>query len=244
MSIENTISGSTEVNAQTLNLAKRKTELLDEENNLLKEKAKIAQERNQEIRDLRENKERDLVSISREAEKQAEQFRKINTDRLQNSNQLSTKNYEELAAKTADHLRVFNEEAKRIIADTRRKNMDSLAFIEKQAEDPFYRVKSFQPSVHENDSAFTIKVNLPEHEAKNLMVTGNKQTVKLALARRFQETATNPETANSTRTDSYQTILETVNLPADIDEKGIKKDFADGVVTIQVPKHKPQKFVK
>jgi HSP20 family protein len=114
--------------------------------------------------------------------------------------------------------------------------MERLQSLTSKSEDPFYRIKSLGPVMSEEAEAFQVKVALPEHEAQNLFVSAEGQQLKLSLARRYQDKSDDAESGVSTKTSSYQTIMESLTLPGAVNGKGIKREYADGVVTITVPK--------
>jgi HSP20 family molecular chaperone IbpA len=217
-------------------LAQKRKELEDEKNALETETARARRDRLQAASAQNEKTEKDLVSISREGEKQADLLRKLNSERVRTLNENTQQNYEKLSGDTASEIRRLEAESFKAIADAKESNMEKLRFVTERSEDPFYRIKSLNPVMSEADDAFKVKVALPEFEAKNLFVSGEGQAIKLSLARRFQDHHTDGENAVTTRTSSFQTVAESLAMPAPINAKGIKKEYADGVVTITVPK--------
>jgi len=230
MAVENVSENQARVMAQ-----KRKA-VEDEENGLETDRARANRDRIREGNRIKEKTDKELVAISKAGENQAEMVKKLNSDRIQSLNDNTQKNFLELSASTAKEISRLNADALKTIEDHRAGTMEKVTSVTSVSEDPFYRIKSLNPSLAEGEREFTVKVALAPHEANNLFVTGEGQGVKLSLARRFQEQVKNGEQALTTKTSSYQTVVETLNLPGAINAKGIRRDYADGIVTITVPK--------
>jgi HSP20 family molecular chaperone IbpA len=222
--------------SQARYLAQKRKELQDEKNLLETQTASAKRDRLQAASEQNEKTDKELVSISREGEKQAELLRKLNSERVRTLNENTQQNYQKLSGDTANEIKRLEKESFKAIADAKESHMEKLRFVTERGEDPFYRIKSLNPAMSEEEDVFKVKVALPEFEAQNLFVSGEGQSIKLSLARRFQDHHTDEDNAVSTRTSSYQTVAESLALPKPIDVKGIKKEYADGVVTITVPK--------
>jgi HSP20 family molecular chaperone IbpA len=222
--------------SQARALAQKKRELEDQKNAMEVDKARAARERAREAAKTKEAIDKELVEISRAGERQAELLKKLNSERVRSLNENSQKTYESLADATAGQIRLLDDQAAKAIESHRLSNMEKVRFMTDQAEDPFYRLKSLNPTLSEAEREFNIRLNLPEHEAHNLFVASEGRSVKLSLARRFQDQAQSDQRAGTTKTSSFQTIVETLELPAPVDAKGISREFADGVVTIRMPK--------
>lgn len=226
---------SSEVQARAL--SKKRKEVEDEKNALEIDKAQANRARLKEAAASREKLEVDLVEISSAGEKQSEMVKKMNSERVRSLNDNSQKSYEALAGRTAEQIKLLEGNATKAIEDHRKSTMEKVKFATDQTEDSFYRVNSLNPVLAEGEHDFSIKMAMPEKDAKNLFVSGGADgTLKLSLARRFQEEAKSPEEARTTRTSSFQTVVETLALPGPYDGKGIKKEYAEGVLTVKVPK--------
>ncbi|MGE3262817.1 MAG: Hsp20/alpha crystallin family protein [Bacteriovoracia bacterium] len=217
-------------------LADKKRAIEQEEANLQMEQARAQRNRNKVLQEEREKTEKDIVEISKAASIQMDNTKKLNTDRIHALNENTQKNFEALAATTAEQIKGLDAQSLKDINDRRASTMEKLTFVTKQTEDPFYRLKSLNPVLTESATDFMVKVALPEHEAKNLFVSADGQSLKMSLARRFQENAKDAEADRVTRTNSYQSIVEQLNIPGAFDAKGIKRQYENGVVTINVPK--------
>jgi HSP20 family molecular chaperone IbpA len=217
-------------------LAQKRKAVEDEESSLETDRARASRNRVREGNRIKEQNDKELVAISKAGENQAEMVKKLNSDRVQSLTENHQKNFLDLSESTAKEISRLNTEALKAIDDHRAGTMEKVTSVTSASEDPFYRIKSLNPSLTEGEREFTVKVALAPHEASNLFVTGENQGVKLSLARRFQEQVKNGEQALTTKTSSYQTVVETLNLPDAINAKGIRREYADGIVTITVPK--------
>ena len=225
--------------AQSRYLAKKKQELHDEENALLVARAQAERQRLKDASADRDKTDRTLVEISRAGEQQIETAKRMNSERVKNLSESQQKTYEALAQDTASRITAMQGEALKAIDSHRASTTEKLLHVSSRAEDPFYRIKSLGPILSEADGAYTIRITLPEHEAQNLMVSGEGQSIKLALSRRFQDKSTAPEGNLSTRTSSFQSVVENVLLPGPFDTKKIRREYVDGAVVVTVPKPAP-----
>lgn len=217
-------------------IAQKKTESEIEEQRLQMELARAAKERQRLIGAEREKTEKQLVEISQQASNQMEASKKLNNERVRALNDNSQKHFEELAASTAKDLQRLDAESLKTIQDHKAGAMEKIRNVTTQSEDPFYRLKGMNPALTETEKDFTIRVSLPEHEAKNLFVAGEGPYIKLSLARRYQDSAKNEEEKRVTKTNSFQSVVEQVAMPSAYDAKKIERLYENGVVTIKIPK--------
>lgn len=217
-------------------LAQRKKELVEQENALIREKGRVQQDGLKELASAREKIENDKVQISKEAGAQMDTLKKINTERIHALNENTQKHFEKLSETVSEEVKRLSTDADKTIAQHNFNNMERVKSVVDKSEDPFYHIKSLNPVLSENDQEFIVKVALPEHEAKNLFYSGEGQVLKLNLSRRFQEKVNQPEENRTTRTNSFQTIIEQVAIPGAFDSKRISREYKDGIVTIKAPK--------
>lgn len=217
-------------------LAKKRQELEDMQNSLEVEKARLARQKGRDLEAAKEQSDKELVEISKMGAAQVEQSRKMNSERIRQMNENQQKDYEKLAATTAEEVKRLKADSLKAIEDHRASTTERVRYVTDQTEDPFYRLKTLNPVLTETDTEFRVKLSLPEHEARNVFVAGEGQSLKISLARQFQEKARNEVGDRSTKTASYQSIVETLALPGAVDAKGIKRDYADGVLTLIVPR--------
>lgn len=217
-------------------IAQKRKAVEDEKTALETDRARANRDRMREGAAIKEKADKELVAISKAGENQVDLAKKLNSDRVRTLNENSQQSFLALSSSTADQIRRLDADALKAVEDHRLSTMEKVIGATSPAEDPFYRLKSLNPILSESENAFSVKVALPEHEAKNLFVTGEGQSVKLSLGRRFQEQVKDGEKQISTKTSSYQTVVESLSLPGPINSKGIKREYADGIVTITVPK--------
>lgn len=223
--------------SQARNLARKKKEVEDEQNALELDRATAVRNREKEKKLAFEKTNKDIVEISKSGEQQMDMVTKMNSERVRSLNENTQKNFEKIAQDTASGIALAKNESVKMIDDLKRSNLERVQLSADQAQSPFYRINSLSPVISEAETAYTVKIAMPEEEAKNLFMSGNgTNTLKISLARKFQDTAKFPEEARSTKTSNFQTIVETLNFTEAFDSKGLKKEYADGVVTISLPK--------
>lgn len=219
-------------------IARKKKELQDAEAAADLEKARSLRAKASEAAAAKEKGDKEVVAISKAGEKQAELARTMNSERVRTLSENHSQNYQKLADSTAAEIKRLDTEALKAIEGHKAANMERIRSITEQ-EDPFYRIKSLSPTLSENDKEYVVKVAVPEHEAKNLFISGEGQALKLSLGRRFQDQTRNEEESRVTKTSSYQTVVETLVIPGPYDAKKIHREYADGFVTIKMPKPAP-----
>jgi HSP20 family molecular chaperone IbpA len=222
--------------AASYKIAEKRKRLEDEENAIATDTAKAERARGRAARAEFEKTEKALVEISSAGERQAEAIKKTQTDRLRSINENSQKHYEKVAGDTAAQIASMEQEALKNVEAAKFSSMERVRMATDQTEDPFYRMKSLNPSLSEQGSDFVVKIALPEREAKNLVVIGEGQGLKVSLARRYQDKLNNEESNSTTRTSSYQSIVEQIRLPGPFDAKGIRQSYNEGTVEIRIPK--------
>ena len=223
--------------SQARQLAKKRKEVEDEQNKLELEKSRTIRQREKDKVATNEKIDRDIVEISKAGEQQMDMVKKMNSERVRAINENTQKDFEKVAADTAKTISATKESSLKAIEDVRRSSVDRVNLATDQSANPFYRINSLTPVVTDGEGSYVVKMAMPEEESKNLFVSGNgPNSLKVSLARRFQETAKFPEESRSTKNSSFQTIVETLNFPEAYDAKGISREYADGIVTITVPK--------
>lgn len=222
--------------SQARSLAQKRQAVETEENQLTIEAARVQRAKLKEAAAEKQKSDAQMVEISKSAERQVEALKKVNQERVHNLNKTNEEAYVNIAATTAEKIKALEDQATKSIADRTASSMERLKSVTDQTEDPFYRVKSLNPVMGENDKEYTIKVSLPPYEAQNVFASGEGDKVKISLNRRFQDKVENKETLNGTRTNSFQTIVEYLEIPGAYETKKISKEYADGVLTVHVPK--------
>jgi len=230
------IDPTSNVNAeQSQYLTKKRKENEDAENNLILEKARIERQRLKELSEAQEKTNQNLVAISKEGEALAGKNRNLQKSQMQNFEKTSNEHFEKLSKDTAERIRTLDQEAKDKLLKHQLSAMEKVKLATDKAEDPFYRQKSFQANIAEREKDYEVKIKLPPHEAENLFIRTENNTIKLSLARSFADKA-QMEDGHQNRTSSYQTILESYTLPTHLDSKNMQREYKDGMLTITIGK--------
>jgi HSP20 family molecular chaperone IbpA len=223
-------------NSASLRIAQKKNQQEIEEQRAQMELGRATRDRQVALDGEREKTDRQIVEISKAANNQLDSAKKMNSDRVHALSETQQKSYLDLASKTADDLKRLDKQALDTIEIHKASTLEKIKTVTDRGEDPFYKLKSLDPILSTSDGAYTIQVRLAEHEAQNLFISGEGQYVKLALARRFQDHAAAPEAGRVTNNSSYQSVVEQIAMPGAYDAKKITRSYADGVVTITIPK--------
>lgn len=109
-------------------------------------------------------------------------------------------------------------------------------FIANRSQDPFYQTQNLEGQIEDTPNHYIVKVPLPEHEAENIQVGGNKREIKLTFNRRFQGQNDIPEEGQSYVSKNYQSIIKTMTVPDIIDPNSVTRKYEDGVVKFIIKK--------
>ena len=221
-------------------LAQKRRDLDEEKTKLVTEKGQLEAERVRQRSKEQEKTDKDMVQISKEGERLSETLRKANSDQVKQLSNSLQNNYEKLVQGTAESLKRLDAESARKISEHTMANMEKVTASTNLSDDPFYRLKTISPDLSETDEGYEVKVKLSPHEAENLYVSGEGNSVKLTLTRRFSDSVKDAEAGQTTKNSSYQSVVETLNLPKNVDSHAISKAYKDGVTTIKIPYLKPK----
>lgn len=230
------IDKTTDSQVQARQAAKLRRESEIEEQKLQMDLARAARERKKATEAEREKSEAEMVEISSAASQQMDAIKKINSERVRSLSDNSQKHYESLAVATAEDIKRNDAQAFKAVESRKYASMEKIREVTDLSQDPFYQLRTLAPVMSEAEKHYSITVKLPEHEAKNLFVSGEGQYVKLSLARRHQDFVKDAEAHRTTKTNNYQSVSEQLAIPGGFDAKKISREYKDGVVTITVPK--------
>jgi HSP20 family protein len=100
--------------------------------------------------------------------------------------------------------------------------------------DPFYQLKEFGGQMTEHANKFELKVEIPEHEKKNVDVIVKEDRVVVNGQREFKEKVNKDGRTLSTNT--YQSFREEIPLTHPVIMKAVTKEYENGVMTVSIPK--------
>ena len=106
-------------------------------------------------------------------------------------------------------------------------------------------LRDWQPQVdiYEEDNTFVIKAALPGVEKDNISVDLNGRVLTIRGER--SENKEIKEDNYYRKETAYGRFQRSFTLPDEVDEKTIKADYKDGILTVSVPKpveHRPKKI--
>lgn len=216
-------------------MLQKKKELEDLENGMIIDKARLERQRNKELSAINEKTNQDMIQISKEGEAMLEKSRSMRVAQLHTTTDASKAHFEQLAQETSKRLQELDAHSTEQLLAHQRASMEKVQGAADKMQDPFYRGKSFDANIAEKESSYDISLKLPPHEAQNLFVSIEGNTMKFTLAR-THGVITPLEGNRENRTSNYQTIVESYKLPTHVDGKTLKRDYKDGTLTISVAK--------
>ncbi|MFT8872391.1 MAG: Hsp20/alpha crystallin family protein [Sporolactobacillus sp.] len=101
-------------------------------------------------------------------------------------------------------------------------------------------IQSFAADVAENDASYTVKIDLPGFSKDNIHLDF-KENVLTISASREQETNERTENGSFIRRERASGAFTRRFMLEKVDEKAIKAQFKDGVLTVTLPKREEQK---
>ncbi len=91
----------------------------------------------------------------------------------------------------------------------------------------------------QNDQTFVIKADLPGMTKADIHLTVESDTLTLSGERTFVKTENKESFSRVER--SYGKFTRSFGLPSNVDATAVKASFADGVLTIEIPKREEAK---
>ena len=93
--------------------------------------------------------------------------------------------------------------------------------------------------VTENDKIYTVKADIPgvKKDDIDVQVDGNMVSIKAEARTEKEERGNGDRVLRSER--SYGTVARTFTLGQDVDASGVQAKYADGVLTLELPKKSP-----
>lgn len=105
-----------------------------------------------------------------------------------------------------------------------------------RADDPFYRIKTFDANLSENSDSYVLTAKVAPHETStvDLIVKDNK--IVLSAKRAYEDSFADPDGSRAS-TNSYQTYRQEFKLDVPVDgAKAFRKIDSDGNITVIAPK--------
>ena len=109
-------------------------------------------------------------------------------------------------------------------------------FINIKAKDPFYRLESLKPQIKEAKSEYTLSLEIPEHEARFVNLTGMGKKLRLTTTRNFEGIAKSEE-GGLKRSAKSEMISQEFHLNNHIHPRKITQKYEDGMLIFKVPKN-------
>lgn len=104
-----------------------------------------------------------------------------------------------------------------------------------RSEDPFYNLNRLNYRVENTPKEYLVHVEVPEHEADSVLLSGHKRTLKLTLNRRYSERL-NGKDGHVDINKRSETFTQEFPVAEIINDKEISRKYEDGVLTFRVAK--------
>lgn len=104
-----------------------------------------------------------------------------------------------------------------------------------RGDDPFYSLQRLSHSVETQPDSFLVHIEVPEHEADNVVFSGRDRTLKLTLSRRFSERLDGEAGSVdiNKRSESFTKEFEVADI---VNPKAVTKKYEDGILTYKILK--------
>lgn len=222
-------------------VTKAKDDLIQEEKKAIEEKEQLRRKGVKDVAEVRERARRELEFANRMGEDEKLKVSALNRQNIDLMNQQNQQRMTELAASTAKEIESLRARSAQQLNDFNASQVEKLLENAARADDPFYRAKQFSTEIDEKEAHYEVKIKLPPHEARDVLVSGYSNKLKLTFNRQFEaDTKISPTQSNSTR--AHESITESYVLPTNINFKNLTRTYADGVLTLNIAKANPVQF--
>jgi HSP20 family molecular chaperone IbpA len=109
-------------------------------------------------------------------------------------------------------------------------------FIELRSKDPFYKMENLKPKIKDKGKEYTVSLEIPEHEARFVNLTGMGKKLRLTTTRNFEGIAKTEE-GGLNRSARSEMISQEYHLNSHILPRKITQVYEDGMLIFKVPKN-------
>jgi HSP20 family molecular chaperone IbpA len=209
---------------------------LGEEGLLLDQNLKIAKNQNKKNMD-------DLRTI--QEIKMQQTFRKyddiLTTKKEHNKEKIGAENKsfkEKFLHLKSTHKELLDRVAKKFnnqIEELRASHSKFKKTFENQSKDKFYQIKRLEPRVEEKGKEYFIFLKVPYHERESVHITGHNRSVRLTLARRFEDRLAHDDGTfdHSKKSEIFSKIIKMKDI---LDQNSITQKYENGHLIFKIRK--------
>lgn len=174
------------------------------------------------------NKEQSYQKELKSTEEHYNQLLSSKRKQFEEKFQTLQKQHDDVISRTEEQLRT---QLRSISSDYAQKRDATLA----RKEDPFYHLKEMQHRLEDKPDSYLIHIDVPEHEAENIVFTGHDRNIKLTLSRRFADRVEGEDGKVNVnkRSESFTKEFKVADI---VNPKEITKKYEDGVLTYKISK--------
>tara|TARA_R110000868_G_scaffold90968_6_gene252136 strand:+ start:5577 stop:6743 length:1167 start_codon:yes stop_codon:yes gene_type:complete len=109
------------------------------------------------------------------------------------------------------------------------------AAAQNRSDDPFYNLQRLDHRVEELPDSYVISMNIPEHEADDVLISGRNRDIKLTLSRRFSERLESEEGSVDVnkRSESFTKEFQVADI---VNPKSVTRKYENGVLSFKILK--------
>lgn len=125
----------------------------------------------------------------------------------------------------------FEEEVRSLQNSTAEKKQT----INEKTQDDFYRIKTIQPRVIDQEKQMIFELDVPKHEWENVHLSAQGRNVKMTIGRKYTDEATDDQGSRnkSSRSELFSKEFTVQDL---LNPKTMKQTYADGVLRFKIDK--------
>jgi len=187
---------------------------------------------------------RDLTNKNYEEIKAGQENQKINIETLNDIHNETLKDREEILKEKIGSMELEHQGVLNRIKTKNEGEINELKndyakrkdFIDSRSKDPFYRLETFKPRIVDRDNEYLLKIEIPEHEARFVNLTGKERKLRLTSSRRFEDLAKGEDGALN-RSARSEMISQEYLLDNHINPRKITQVYENGELIFKVPKY-------
>lgn len=215
-------------------LDKTRRDINDEHKKQIKTLENVREIHKKQVGHETARKQAKFVEISKKNQKELDLIQKNSTTQKRTQLKLAENQIQNLSKQLAKQFKAMQSNAAEKIAEFHQANLKDFQNIAQKTMDPFYSGEKLDTVLTSDENSIELKVKLPEHEAKNVLVHKQGPRLKISFARRHS-VETMLEGGGKNMTNKYQSITETFDIPKDVDTKKMKRTYKDGILSIKMP---------
>lgn len=211
---------------------------VEQENNAVKFHKALTKQKREHVNQLATEERNFQNKLDKKVTAYDERINRADKDgkeKIQNLQKNFEKKYEKIYAANQKLLQKLYSNKEEILNYLRQNIKTKLDKEMVKESDPFYHQTKLNPkvSLNENSNGYKIQIDIPEHEAQNVKLTGHKREIKLTFDRHYEFDNKSEDGARQTM-KKVETIVEKIPVQNLVDAKTITKKYEDGSLIFDI----------